>query len=61
MKCNIPKCSEKDFKKLQDELRKLRCSKCGAVIREYSSPFFMIYDYQNMNARICLKCKGGAE
>lgn len=58
MKCNYPKVKPRDMQRLQEELRKLRCVKCGAVIREYSSPFFMIYDYQNLRARTCDKCKG---
>ena len=58
MKCNIPKTKKRDVQRLREELCKLRCSKCGTVIREYSSPFFMVYQYQNEKARLCTKCKG---
>ena len=61
MKCNISKVKDRDMRRLHEELCKLRCLKCGSVIGEYHSPFFMIYDFQNKRARLCDKCKGATD
>ena len=58
MKCNLPKpTSRKDMERLHDELCKLRCCKCGAVIEKYENLLFMIYE-QSRRKRLCKKCKG---
>lgn len=57
MKCNIPKpTSMRDKERLYNELCKIRCSKCGAVIKKYENPIFMIYE-QGKIKNLCKKCK----
>lgn len=57
MKCNLKKTNSKDIRRLYDELRKLRCYKCGQVIKVCESPIFMIYEQPRK--QLCKKCKGG--
>lgn len=59
MKCNIKKTSNKDIGRLNEELYKLRCHKCGSVIDVFSSQIFMIYEQRKKP--LCEKCKGGEE
>lgn len=57
MKCNLKKTSKKDMERLHEELRKLRCYRCGAVIKTLESPFFMVYEQQKKP--LCERCKAG--
>lgn len=59
MKCNLKKTTDKDRRKLNEELCKLRCFKCGSVVKVYDLPIFMVYEQQKMP--LCERCKGGAE
>lgn len=57
MKCKLEKTSHKDMERLKEELRKLRCYKCGSVIKIFESPFFMVYEQQKKP--LCERCKAG--
>lgn len=58
MKCNLnlKKTSNKDILRLNEELCKLRCYKCGSVIKVCKLPIFMIYEERKMP--LCERCKG---
>lgn len=56
MKCNLKKTTNKDRRRLNEELCKLRCYRCGTVIKTYALPIFMACEQQKMS--LCKKCKG---
>ena len=56
MKCNLKKTSDKDIRRLNEELCKVRCRKCGAVIKVYPLPIFMAYEATKY--QLCERCKG---
>lgn len=56
MKCNIRKPNPRDIERLHEELRKVRCYKCGSVIETHELPIFAIYSQRKH--RLCDKCKG---
>ena len=58
MKCNLPKPTKpRDMERLHEELCKIRCCKCGAVIEKRENPIFVIYE-ETKRKRLCNKCKG---
>lgn len=60
MKCNIPRPTKpRDIARLNEELCKIRCRKCGAVIEECTTPILAIYEAKRM--KLCDKCKGGTD
>lgn len=58
MKCNVPKPpNPRDIARLREELCKVRCYKCGAVIEQHKEPIYAIQE-KCRRMRLCKKCRG---
>lgn len=58
MKCNIQKpTNTRDIQRLQEEICKIRCFNCGAVIKKHGVPIRAIYE-QVRRVQLCDKCRG---
>ena len=62
MKCNIPKVTNRDVRRISELLTNVKCCKCGRVIEVMSEAYAVLhFDKKRYENRLCVYCERGAD